>query len=83
MPTRTSYVQGTPSWVDLQTSDLEGAKAFYGRLFGWSIEDSPMPDGGMYSMALKNGQTAAGMAVQSPSSQRECAGDVEHLSCSR
>ncbi|HYT25105.1 MAG TPA: VOC family protein, partial [Actinomycetota bacterium] len=33
-----SYAPGTPSWVDLMTSDPEGARAFYGELFGWEFE---------------------------------------------
>src|SRR6266849_6241638 len=44
MPLRTSYRQGTPNWVDLQTTDQAAAKAFYGGLFGWSYDDQPMPD---------------------------------------
>ena len=34
MPTRDGYPQGVPSWADLVTPDVEGAKAFYGELFG-------------------------------------------------
>jgi hypothetical protein len=34
----TSYAPGTPSWVDLMTSDPEGARGFYGELFGWDYE---------------------------------------------
>lgn len=30
--------EGTFAWVDLGTSDLEKAKAFYGALFGWTME---------------------------------------------
>jgi predicted enzyme related to lactoylglutathione lyase len=62
MPKRTSYAQGTPSWVDLQTSDQDSAKAFYGTLFGWSFDDQPMPEGPPYSMALKNGDAVAAIA---------------------
>ena len=51
MPKRTSYAQGTPSWVDLQTTDQEAAKAFYSGLFGWTYDDQPMPQGPVYSMA--------------------------------
>jgi len=51
MPKRTSYAQGTPSWVDLQSHDQEGAKAFYGGLFGWQFDDQPMAQGPPYSMA--------------------------------
>ena len=42
MPERTSYAPGTPSWVDLQTSDPAGAKTFYAALFGWDYDDQPV-----------------------------------------
>lgn len=35
MPERTSYAEGTPSWVDLSTTDPAKAQAFYGELLGW------------------------------------------------
>jgi predicted enzyme related to lactoylglutathione lyase len=67
MPKRTSYVQGTPNWVDLQTTDQGGAKAFYGALFGWTYDDLPMPEGvGMYSMAVKGDGVAAAILAQFP-----------------
>jgi predicted enzyme related to lactoylglutathione lyase len=66
MPQRTSYQQGTPSWVDLQTTDAEAAKAFYQGLFGWKFDDQPMPDGNLYSMALSGADTVAAIAPQSP-----------------
>jgi uncharacterized protein len=66
MPQRTSYQQGTPSWVDLQTTDVEGAKAFYGGLFDWKFDDQAMPNGGAYSMALVGSDTVAAIAAQSP-----------------
>lgn len=31
--------QGRPIWLDLMTRDVEGAKAFYGELFGWRFAD--------------------------------------------
>lgn len=31
-------------WRDLQTTDPEGAKRFYGELFGWSVKPMPMGD---------------------------------------
>jgi predicted enzyme related to lactoylglutathione lyase len=65
MPRRTAYAQGTPSWVDLQTTDASAAKSFYGGLFGWQFDDQPMPDGPPYSMALKNGEVVAGLYTQS------------------
>jgi predicted enzyme related to lactoylglutathione lyase len=66
MPERTSYTQGTPNWVDLQTTDQAAAKAFYSGLFGWTYDDQPMPQGPVYSMALLGGHTVAAIAPQSP-----------------
>jgi len=66
MPERTSYTQGTPNWVDLQTSNQDAAKAFYAGLFGWTYDDQPMPDGQVYSMAMLGGHTVAAIAPQPP-----------------
>jgi predicted enzyme related to lactoylglutathione lyase len=66
MPTRTSYVQGTPNWVDLQTTDQAAAKRFYAGLFGWTYDDQPMPDGAVYSMAKLGEEQVAALAPQSP-----------------
>ena len=66
MPKRTSYAQGTPNWVDLQTSDQEAAKAFYAGLFGWAYDDQPMPQGQVYSMARLGEDNVAAIAPQPP-----------------
>jgi uncharacterized protein len=66
MPERTSYIQGTPNWVDLQTTDQDAAKAFYAGLFGWTYDDQPMPQGPVYSMAMLDGHPVAAIASQSP-----------------
>ena len=66
MPKRTEYAQGTPDWVDLQTTDQSAAKQFYASLFGWSYDDNPMPQGGVYSMATVNGETVAAIAPMPP-----------------
>src|SRR5260370_18550416 len=66
MAVRTSYTQGTPNWVDLQTSDQDAAKAFYSGLFGWTYDDQPMPQGPVYSMAMLGGHPVAAIAPQSP-----------------
>ena len=39
MPDRTSHKPGTLSWADLATTDQEGAKEFYGGLFGWEYDE--------------------------------------------
>jgi uncharacterized protein len=59
MGERTSHPSGTFSWTDLGTSDPDGAKSFYTGLFGWEIEDMPIPEGGVYSMARLDGKYAA------------------------
>lgn len=35
---------GMFSWNELKTDDVEAAKAFYAKVFGWTLEDVPMPD---------------------------------------
>jgi len=66
MPVRTSYAQGTPNWVDLQTPSQDAAKAFYSGLFGWTYDDQPMPEGQVYSMAMLGEHTVAAIAPQPP-----------------
>jgi len=65
MPPRTSYAEGTPNWVDLQATDQEAAKSFYGQLFGWQFDDTPMGEGLYYSMARKGDGVVAAIAPQS------------------
>jgi predicted enzyme related to lactoylglutathione lyase len=59
MGERTSYPPGTFSWVDLQTSDQDAAKAFYSGLLGWEYEEVPIGDGATYSMAKVQGHSVA------------------------
>ena len=66
MPVRTSYTQGTPNWVDLQTPSQDAAKAFYSGLFGWTYDDQPMPEGQVYSMAMLGEHAVAAIAPQPP-----------------
>jgi uncharacterized protein len=56
----TAWPPGTPCWVDLGVSDIPKAKAFYGRLFGWEIQDGP-PEAGGYSMCEIGGLPVAGI----------------------
>lgn len=64
MSVKTSYSQGTPSWVDLSTTDPAAAQAFYGELFGWTFVANETP-GDDYIMASLDGSAAAGMMQQS------------------
>ena len=64
MGKRTRYEPGTFCWVDLSTSDADGAKAFYGELFGWEFEDSEIPGGGVYTMCHVQGDAVAAIVQQ-------------------
>jgi predicted enzyme related to lactoylglutathione lyase len=62
MSERTSYVPGTPCWVDLGSPDLDASIEFYGGLFGWQVpENENMEQTGGYRRATKNGVDVAGM----------------------
>jgi len=64
MGKRQGYEPGTFCWLDLSTSDAEGAKAFYGGLFGWEFEDTQLPDGGIYIMCRVEGDDVAAIVQQ-------------------
>lgn len=66
MPKFERYTQGTPSYAELVTPDQEGAKAFYGPLFGWDLEDVPMGDAGVYVAVSKQGSAVAGISGPMP-----------------
>jgi uncharacterized protein len=64
MGKRDSYEPGTFCWVELSTTDPDAAKSFYGELLGWSTSDGPMPDGGVYTMAMQGGDPVAAIMKQ-------------------
>jgi len=47
--------------VELTTHDLPKAKEFYKALFGWQLQDTPMPDGKTYTMINVGEGTGGGM----------------------
>jgi uncharacterized protein len=59
MPKRESAPTGAPCWVDLSTSDPVGSKAFYSRLFGWTVDEAG-PEYGGYFNFLKDGSLVGG-----------------------
>lgn len=62
-----SYVQGTPSYVDLMAPDPKSAGEFYGGLFGWEIEEVPVDDqGNLYRTASIEGDAVTGISGQMP-----------------
>jgi uncharacterized protein len=50
-----------PAWVDLATTDAEAARAFYSKLFAWSVEVSDDPQYGGYATAKLDNQSVAGI----------------------
>jgi hypothetical protein len=57
------YEEGVPSWVDLGTSDIDGAAKFYGELFGWEAPEMPAEAGG-YRVCTLKGRSVAGLGPQ-------------------
>ena len=56
-----TYAQGIPCWVDLATSDVDGAIAFYGELLGWEAGEASGPEFGGYRMLRLGGDDDAGL----------------------
>ncbi|GGJ45691.1 VOC family protein [Streptomyces brasiliensis] len=55
----TRFVNGAPNWIDVSTSDIDGATSFYSSLFGWRFQ-SAGPDAGGYGFFQLDGRTVAG-----------------------
>ena len=48
------------SWNELNTSDMNAAKNFYPKVFGWTPKSNPMPGGGEYVEWQLNDRSIAG-----------------------
>jgi uncharacterized protein len=55
------YAQGEFCWVELATTDLEAASAYYTTLFGWTVEDRPGGEQGLYRVCRVEGRDVAGL----------------------
>jgi predicted enzyme related to lactoylglutathione lyase len=66
MPQIDKHVETMFSYSDLQTTDLEAAKTFYTKLFGWSVDEQPMGEGQVYAMFKKDGKTTGAASLQQP-----------------
>ena len=66
-----SYPDGVFCWVELSTTDPEGAKAFYTGLFGWEVEDIPIDMGGMYTMLKLEGKKVTALSSMPPDVQAQ------------
>lgn len=54
------FKQGAFSWAELATTDVEGAKKFYGELLGWTTELAPV-EGMEYTLAKVGEERVAGI----------------------
>lgn len=60
-------VHGAPSWLELVTSDLQGAKEVLEKLLGWEIVPLPVSDtGGAYLIANVAGHDVGGIREPAP-----------------
>lgn len=70
------YAPGTFCWAELQTSDGNAAKSFYAKLFGWTAQEDPIPQGGSYIMFSVGGKNVA--AAYQMSSEMKSQGIPPH-----
>jgi len=56
---------GAFSWCELVTTDVEAAKKFYTKLFGWSTESVSMP-GMQYTVVKAAGEDVGGIMAMPP-----------------
>ncbi|MEZ0071174.1 VOC family protein [Planotetraspora sp. GP83] len=61
MTETTEYQPGVPCWVDLSTTDVTAATAFYGEVFGWEAGIDPRPEAGGYGQFRLRGKRVAGV----------------------
>jgi len=59
---------GVFSWNELMTTDLEAAKEFYSKMFGWTFEESTMATGETYVVAKDGDAMLAGIFLKTKNS---------------
>lgn len=52
--------------VELNTTDVDKAKAFYSKLFAWKLEDVPMPNGNYTMINVGEGGGTGGGMMKHP-----------------
>lgn len=62
------FKHGQFNWCELMTTDVNAAKIFYTKLFGWETENMSMP-GMTYTMVKAGGEGVGGM-MQIPESAK-------------
>ncbi|MBW8185316.1 VOC family protein [Shewanella nanhaiensis] len=67
------YVHGQPCWVELASRDAHAGKQFYSTLFGWKVQDMPIPNGvySMLALEVEGECSDIGAAYQMPEAMSE------------
>ncbi|NUP47617.1 MAG: VOC family protein [Catenulispora sp.] len=58
----TEALIGAPCWIELGTDDVPASGAFYGALFGWTVETDPREEAGGYTMCSLDSLPVAAMS---------------------
>ena len=58
--TQAPPIAGTFCWNELMTGDVDGARDFYAKLFGWTYDEMDMGPMGKYTMFKQGDQPAGG-----------------------
>lgn len=62
---------GAFSWCELMTTNTDEAKTFYTQLFGWEMQDQPMP-GMIYTVLKSEGKEVGGGLMPIPDEAAGC-----------
>src|SRR5690349_9383456 len=57
---------GSFCWNELMTRDVPGARAFYGSLFGWKVEEMDMGPAGKYTLWQRGKDGVGGCMAMPP-----------------
>ena len=66
MPRVDKHASGDFCWIELGTTDQNGAKSFYASLFGWASNDMPMGPGAVYTIFQLDAREAAAAYTLQP-----------------
>jgi predicted enzyme related to lactoylglutathione lyase len=66
MPEIKEHAPGSFCWAEVATLDAKKTKAFYSELFGWTYEDKPAGEFGVYTMCKLDGKDLAGLYTLPP-----------------
>ena len=72
MPEMQDHAFGTFNWADIATTDIEGAKAFYGDLMGWEFDPQVVNGELVYTMCTLNGLNVCGLGGTMAEGQPAC-----------